>query len=162
MQKTCHKHAVNDSHCFCSFHTRVLETKSDLSLNEKRDPERILIQVKWENKEYWFSIGKCLLCVRQLFAWPHLLLLGNPMFSPGASSQGPFPCALRRWGYSVQTHEVTYSEAHWPGTVRFGGSASVLDDSNIRYTGTNVKKLAVGRPLDQTNKCPVVLKLQDM
>lgn len=47
MPKTHHTHAVNES-----FNTRVPETQSNLSPDEKDDPERILVQIKWERKKY--------------------------------------------------------------------------------------------------------------
>lgn len=52
MQKPGHKHAVRDPHCFCTFSTRVLETKSNLSPDDKYGPERTSIQIKWESKKH--------------------------------------------------------------------------------------------------------------
>lgn len=51
-QKTGGKHAVSDSHCFCSLSTSVLETKSHLSPADKYGPERTSVQRKWESKKH--------------------------------------------------------------------------------------------------------------
>lgn len=89
MRKIYHKHKVNGSRCFCSFHARNLEKQSNVSRNDQCDPERTLSQLQWESKKYKFSFGKSSLCARHLLECL-LALPYNPMFSPGASKQDLF------------------------------------------------------------------------
>lgn len=89
MQKIYHKHKVNDRHCFCSFHPSILEKKSNVSSNDKCDPERTLVQLQWESKKYKFSFGKSLMCAGHLLECL-IALTNNPVFSHGASKQDLF------------------------------------------------------------------------
>lgn len=77
VQKTGRKHAASDNHRFCSVNTRVPETKSNLSPNDKRGPERTLIQVKWESEKHWSSIGESWVCAMHFIGMPSSAVVRN-------------------------------------------------------------------------------------